>query len=64
MAHLVIRKFLIRLGRQQGYRDRGMVGKSQLRAESKSHADGFLDYRTYYALVPSSNMEERRGGGS
>jgi hypothetical protein len=41
-----------------------MVGKSQLRAESKSHADGFLDYRTYYALVPSSNMEERRGGGS
>jgi hypothetical protein len=30
MAHLVIANFLLRSGRQQGYPDAGIVGKSRL----------------------------------
>jgi hypothetical protein len=44
MAHLLIANFLIRSARQQGYLVEGMVGKSQWKAESRSHANGILDF--------------------
>jgi hypothetical protein len=45
MAHLVIANFLFGCGRQQGYRDGAMVGKSQWKANFKSHDNGILDFR-------------------
>jgi hypothetical protein len=56
MEHLAFLNFLIRPGRQQGYRGRGVIGKSQLRAKSRSHADGILDFRFWVGLASQPSL--------